>query len=184
MSSRRDEVLQTALELLDEVGIDDLTVRRLADRLGVRPGALYRHFESKRALLDAMVAHLVATGPDLPFSGGDWADYVREVAGGTREAMLAFRDGARLLATFYEPGPEAVEAYRNFANVLISAGLPDDAAFLAVDTVFCYVNGFTIEEQARKTAVPRETRDSAFKGGLDLLIAGIRAAVPAPPPAG
>ena len=52
----RDDVLRAALELLDEVGIDALSTRKLAERLGVQSPTLYWHFKSKGALLDAMSA--------------------------------------------------------------------------------------------------------------------------------
>ena len=54
MKLQRDAVIRTALDLLDEVGIDGLSTRRLAERLGVQSPALYWHFKNKRALLDAM----------------------------------------------------------------------------------------------------------------------------------
>ncbi|MFC6086158.1 TetR/AcrR family transcriptional regulator C-terminal domain-containing protein [Sphaerisporangium aureirubrum] len=173
--SRRDDVLKTALELLDEVGIDDLTVRRLADRLGVQPGALYRHFPSKRALLDAMVKQIVSTASADPPPGGDWADHLRAMASSARDAMLAYRDGARLLATFHDPGPAAVAAFHRIVGLLHAAGVPSGTALVAVDTVFSYVNGFTIEEQARRNEVPLDRRNQDFQAGLGLIIAGIRA---------
>jgi TetR/AcrR family tetracycline transcriptional repressor len=93
--SRRDEVLQAALGLLDEVGLDALTTRRL----GVRPGALYRHFDSEQALLNAMVDAVVSggsgDGPPRP-ADGTWDEQIRTIATGARAAMLTHRDGARL----------------------------------------------------------------------------------------
>lgn len=180
MSSRRDEVLQAALKLLDEVGLDDLTTRRLADRLGVRAGALYRHFPSKRALLDAMVEHIASQGLDEPLPQGDWADQVRAIATTMRDNMLACRDGALLVATFRTPGPAAVSNFRRFTDVLQAAGASADTAALGVDTILCYVNGFTIEEQARGGAPSARSagdRDRAFHAGLDLIIVGLRAAL-------
>jgi len=180
MTSRREEVLREALELLDEVGLDDLTTRRLADRLGVRAGALYRHFPSKRALLDAMVEHIATQGLDEPPPECDWADQVHLIATKMRDNMLARRDGALLVATFRTPGPAAVSNFQRFMGVLQSAGTSADTAALGVDTILCYVNGFTIEEQARGgqplTRSPAD-RDQAFHAGLDLIIDGLRAAL-------
>ncbi|WP_020495945.1 TetR/AcrR family transcriptional regulator C-terminal domain-containing protein [Sciscionella marina] len=179
--SRRDEVLEAALELLDEVGLDALTTRRLAERLGVRPGALYRHFASKRALLDAMVERITTLGGERPPNEDDWADRVRTVAGGIREAMLTYRDGARLMTTFAAPGPAAIAGWEWFIGVLRSAGASEQLAPLAVDTIMSYVNGFTIEEQARKSApeagIPRAERDAQFRAGLNLVLAGVRSSI-------
>ncbi|WNV89958.1 TetR/AcrR family transcriptional regulator C-terminal domain-containing protein [Umezawaea sp. Da 62-37] len=175
--SRRDEVLQAALDLLDEVGLDDLTTRKLADRLGVQVGALYRHFTSKRALLDAMVDAIATGGPTRSLPEGDWADRLTAMAIGMRSAMLTRRDGARLVATMSTPGPEAAAQFAGTIGVLVHGGAPPEIAALATDTVFAYVNGFTIEEQARKTGrVPREQLDREFEAGLGLIIAGVRTA--------
>ncbi|HKS44381.1 MAG TPA: TetR/AcrR family transcriptional regulator C-terminal domain-containing protein [Amycolatopsis sp.] len=173
--SRRDEVLEAALELLDEVGLDALTTRRLAERLGVRPSALYRHFASKRLLLDAMVEHIAARGAAPAAPHGDWTAQIHSAAGNMREAMLAYRDGARLMATFVEPGPAAQASWNWFTGVARSAGASRELAELAVDTLTSYVQGFTIEEQARKSGVPRARRDKEFRAGLDLIITGIKA---------
>ncbi|MDN3354401.1 TetR/AcrR family transcriptional regulator C-terminal domain-containing protein [Actinomadura sp. DC4] len=178
MGQRRAEVLQAAIELLDEVGLDGLTMRVLAARLGVRASALYRHYPSKQALLDAMVAHLATRPADAaPPLDGTWDERLREIATGMREVMLAHRDGARLIATFHDPGGEAVAAFRDLVAALAAEGVPAETAVSAVDTVLAYTNGFTIEEQARKAgtgAWPRDRRDHAFRTGLDLILAGVR----------
>ncbi|WP_406318654.1 TetR/AcrR family transcriptional regulator C-terminal domain-containing protein [Streptosporangium sp. NBC_01639] len=178
MSQRRAEVLQAAIDLLDEAGLDGLTMRLLASRLGVQAGALYRHYPSKQALLDAMVAHL-ATPPTgaAPRLDGTWDERLRGVATGMREVMLAHRDGARLMSTFHHPGGEAVATFHGLIAALAAAGVSAETAAVAVDTVLAYVNGYTIEEQARKTDAddwPRDRRDRAFHGGLELIITGIR----------
>jgi TetR/AcrR family tetracycline transcriptional repressor len=184
--ARRDEVLETAIELLDDVGLDAFTTRKLAERLEVRASALYRHYPSKQALLDAMVAHMVGdTGMAGP-PDGPWDDVLRQIAIGTREGMLAHRDGARLIATFQDPGEAAVEAYHGMAERLAGEGLPAETAAAAVDTLFGYVNGFTMEEQARRVSgpggahIPRERRDEAFLAGVELILDGIRTRLPAP----
>ncbi|MEV0405875.1 TetR/AcrR family transcriptional regulator C-terminal domain-containing protein [Actinoallomurus sp. NPDC050550] len=180
MGQRRTEVLQAAIELLDEVGLDGLTMRLLAGRLGVRASALYRHYPSKQALLDAMVAHLIVP-PDgaAPPIEGPWDERLRTVAIGAREVMLAHRDGARLLTGFQQPSDEAVAAFEGLVAALVAAGLSEDGATVAVDAVMAYVNGSTMEEQARKADTwPREKRDRAFLAGLELIITGIRGSLP------
>jgi TetR/AcrR family tetracycline transcriptional repressor len=172
MSSRQDEVLLAALDLLDEVGLDALTTRRLAERLGVRPSALYRHFESKRALLDAMVEHVAAISVEQPLADGDWAVRTRSAARAVRAGMLSRRDGGRLMTTFQVPGPSALATWERFIAVLREAGASTEAATVGTDTIICYVNGFTIEEQARDNG-SRPERDRQFEAGLDLIIAGI-----------
>jgi TetR/AcrR family tetracycline transcriptional repressor len=180
LGQRRAEVLQAAIDLLDEAGLDGLTMRLLASRLGVRAGALYRHYPSKQALLDAMVEHLVSPAQVAPVRDGPWPEQLRGAAGGLRDIMLAHRDGARLMSGFHDPGSEAVAAFRRLIAALTAAGIPADLAAVAVDTVMAYVNGFTIEEQARDTGPghrPRAERDHGFRTGLELIISGIAARV-------
>jgi TetR/AcrR family transcriptional regulator, tetracycline repressor protein len=174
-SSRRAEVLQAAVELLDEVGLDALTTRRLAARLGVQPGALYRHYPSKRALLDAVVEHIVVETAPEAAPEGDWAEQLRQAAGSMRRGMLAHRDGARLMATLSVPGEAAVAAFQRLVDLVRRAGATPDASAVAVDTVISYVNGFTIEEQARGGGGGGKRRDQAFAAGLELILAGIAA---------
>ncbi|WP_433435504.1 TetR/AcrR family transcriptional regulator C-terminal domain-containing protein [Nonomuraea sp. CA-141351] len=179
MGHRRAQVLQAAIELLDEVGLDGLTMRLLASRLGVRASALYRHYPSKQALLDAMVAYLATPPADAaPPPGGAWDEQLRDVATGMREIMLAHRDGARLIASFHHPGGDAIATFHGLIAALAAGGVPSETAVLAVDTVLAYVNGFTVEEQARKIGAdgwPREQRDRAFRDGLELILTGVRA---------
>ena len=170
MGQRRTEVLHAAIELLDEVGLDGLTMRVLASRLGVRAGALYRHYPSKQALLDAMVEHLASPEVAVRVTG-PWDERLRIVATGIREVMLSHRDGARLMSTFRDPGAEAVQTFLGLIAALVEAGIPEETAVVAVDTVLAYVNGFTTEEQARGG----ERRDRVFREGFDLIIGGIRA---------
>src|SRR3569833_2855168 len=90
------DAVRVALELLEEEGLDKLTVRRLATGLGVKAPALYWHFRSKRALLDhmtdAIVAPVVVALPD----GGPWLKWLEDAGVALHKALLAHRDGARV----------------------------------------------------------------------------------------
>jgi TetR/AcrR family tetracycline transcriptional repressor len=94
--------------------------------------------------------------------------------------MLTRRDGARLVATYLVPADDSAQQFwHRMIGVLTKAGFSEADAVLAVDTVFAYVNGFTIEEQARDgfPADPQQRawRDRSFVAGLDLIIAGVTA---------
>ena len=180
VTSRRDEVLAAALDLLDEVGLDALTTRKLAEKLGVQPGALYRHFDSKRSLLNAMVARLTLEAGVSSEPPEDWAGLLRYAAMGARATMLTRRDGARLMATYLVPADETAQLFwHRLVDALAGGGIPAEDAMVAVDTVFAYVNGFAIEEQSRDGFPPeperRAMRDKTFQAGLGLIIAGVRA---------
>ncbi|GAA2228768.1 MULTISPECIES: TetR/AcrR family transcriptional regulator C-terminal domain-containing protein [Kitasatospora] len=185
MPLRQADVLQGAMELLDEDGLDELTTRRLAQRLGVRAGALYWHYPSKAALLDALADRIIgemltqppASGPGAaPVAEQDWPDRLRDLATRARATMLAHRDGARLVVSFTAPPPNALAYFGSLVDALRSAGADDSAAHLGADVITSFVNGYTLEEQARQAAlIPLDQRDATFRLELDIVIAGIRA---------
>ena len=90
----RDDVLRAALDLLNEVGIDALSTRRLADKLGVQSPTLYWHFKSKAALLDAMTEAIVLAHHThaQPAAGEAWQDWLMADGRGFRRALLSYRD--------------------------------------------------------------------------------------------
>src|SRR5579875_3916739 len=98
---RPEVVVRAALEVLDRTGLDDLSVRLVADRLGVRAPALYWHFRNKRALMDEMAEAMLAdraTELGLPAEHELWWEWLARSARWLRRALLARRDGARVFA--------------------------------------------------------------------------------------
>src|SRR5215213_9038503 len=92
----RDRVLRAAVELADEAGIEALSMRNLAQRIGVVPMALYKHVASKEELLDGMVDVIVAD-IDLPTPGSDWKDAVRQRILSARRALLRHRWASQVI---------------------------------------------------------------------------------------
>ncbi|MCK2027792.1 TetR family transcriptional regulator [Microbacterium sp. SSW1-47] len=90
----RDSVARSALALLDEVGLADLSMRRIAARLDVQPSALYWHFASKQELLADLADRITASVPRGTTG-------VLATARGLRDALFAHRDGAELVLSTY-----------------------------------------------------------------------------------
>ncbi len=157
MALQRDEVVRTALRLLDEVGIDGLTTRRLARELGVQSPALYWHFKSKRELLDLMAEAMLAEAlpPDREPDPPEW---IAADARAKRRGLLAHRDGARVHAGTLPTADElpAVEAQ---LSALCRAGLHPSTALRLLLTVDRYLMGWVTEEQAWRQDA--EQRDGA-----------------------
>src|SRR6202035_3548752 len=82
----RARVLQAAVALADEAGLDAFSMRALAQELGVVPMALYKHVANKDELLDGMV-DLVFSEIELPSENLDWRSSMRLRAGSTRAAL-------------------------------------------------------------------------------------------------
>jgi TetR/AcrR family tetracycline transcriptional repressor len=145
----REDVLRAALELLNEVGIDALSTRKLAERLGVQSPTLYWHFKSKGALLDAMSAAVMqrSRAPSTPGPDEDWRDWLLADGRSFRKALLAFRDGARLHAGT-RPGEAQRESIEARLRLLCAAGFEPGPATLLMMSVGRFVVGWVLEEQS------------------------------------
>ncbi|MEV6580057.1 TetR/AcrR family transcriptional regulator [Streptomyces sp. NPDC051582] len=141
--------VEAALVLLDEAGLDALTMRRLADAVGVQAGALYRHFATKQDLLTAMAERMLA-GCSTPPPDPDWSGRLTTLARAVRTALLAHRDGARVYAGTHSTGANTLGFAETLVGVLREAGFgPAEAARTAL-TVIHYTVGHTLEEQAAR----------------------------------
>ncbi|SDH71144.1 TetR/AcrR family transcriptional regulator C-terminal domain-containing protein [Nonomuraea jiangxiensis] len=144
----RQTMIETALRLLDEVGLDGLTVRRLAAELGVKSPSLYWHIRTKQDLLDGMADTIIrAAGMGPPHEGESWQDWLARRARSYRRAVLAHRDGARLVATGQSLGAATIKALDQELAAMVERGF---TPLLALDTIAAisrYVIGFVLQEQ-------------------------------------
>ncbi len=203
MRYHRDDVVRRALEVLDTWGLADLSMRRLAGELGVQPSALYHHVADKQTLLGLVADEVLARGRrhDTLGGAGEWDEQVAARCRALRDAVLAFRDGAELVATARSFGLGALGPERELTALLTGAALPDDLARTASRTLVHFVLGHAGDEQTHLQADsagalggtthdggPHEVSD--FEPGLAIVLDGIRAhvagtvATPARPAAG
>jgi len=148
MRLRRERVVDVAIALLDADGLDALSMRRLAARLAVQPGARYVHFAGKQALLDAMADRFLEDfTADWP--AGSWDEQFAAASWRLRQVLLSHRDGARVMAGTYVAEPNTVLLGNRAIEILQAAGLPPDRAGWAAFAAFHFVLGHTIEEQAQ-----------------------------------
>lgn len=155
---RREDVLAGALTLLDAEGLDALTMRKLATSLHVQAGALYWHFDCKRALVDAMAERLAAgVGEPGATGGGPWDEQLTELAVRLRRALLAHRDGARVVTetACAAGGANTLLVGRTSTELLINAGFPPEQATWLTFALIHYVLGQTMGEQARADFIAR-----------------------------
>lgn len=147
----RADIVQAALDLLDEKGIDAVTVRAVATRLGVKAPALYWHVENKQALLDEMGTEIqrrvIAELRAQPM--GVWPESVATYARVLRREYLAHRDGARTFSGTRLTDPEVLRAQEPWLEQLVASGVDLETAVSAVEFVTAFVVGFVIEEQER-----------------------------------
>ncbi|MEU7868644.1 TetR/AcrR family transcriptional regulator C-terminal domain-containing protein [Dactylosporangium sp. NPDC049140] len=145
----REQVIKAAIDLLEEVGLDGLSLRRLARELGVQAPALYWHFKNKQELLDQLVETIAAEAraAEPPAPGQAWDEWLAERARGIRAALTRHRDGVRL-ATATRPQAVQLNAIELQLQVLCGVGLSPRDAMAAMMAVANYVSGFTLDEQA------------------------------------
>ncbi|WP_394215414.1 TetR family transcriptional regulator [Brachybacterium vulturis] len=148
----RDDVAEMALHLLDEFGLPDLTMRRLATALGVQPSALYWHFPNKQALLAAVSEQILAPLTDIHLDELPLPRAACVLGARMRDCLLAHRDAAELVSSSLALGlveppvrPALLEAARRH-------GVGDQLAEVAAEVVVHFVLGFVFHEQQRLTA--------------------------------
>lgn len=195
----RDLLVDAALRLLDEVGLERFTVRRLADELGVQSPALYWHVRTKRELLDAMADRIIRdAGMGPPRAGESWAAWLRRRAHGYRDAVRSHRDGVTLVSGVTSLSAQTMTDLEDELEALVIAGFTPSEAFGAIAALSQFTLGFLMQEQAERPlrpsdAVPLEPPsvpptiaaalrdgassigDGAFERGLDVIIAGVAA---------
>lgn len=148
----RERIVGAALEVLDESGIDAVTVRAVATRLDVRAPALYWHVKNKQQLLDEMGTEiqrrvqraLSGIGPDT-----GWTESLAAYAHILRAEYLAHRDGARTFSGTRLTDPDILRAQEPWLERWTATGLAVRDAMDAVEIVTSFVVGFVIEEQER-----------------------------------
>lgn len=116
----RDSVARNALTLLDEVGLADLSMRRIAARLDVQPSALYWHFSSKQELLAELADRITSS---IPQGSADVLITARSI----RDALFAYRDGAELVLSTYALQLGASHAQSVLAEALQASGATEAA---------------------------------------------------------
>ncbi|MBF4634078.1 TetR family transcriptional regulator [Agreia pratensis] len=187
----RGDVVEAALAILDEHGLPDLTMRRLASTLAVQPSALYWHFENKQTLLAAVSDRIVHGARARDHGESDWASAVRFEAEVLRDALLSFRDGAEVVLSSQALGLGAGEALTRLTAAIHLGDFDERVERAAAGAFLHFLLGHVSHEQqrlqadslgivtARHEAKPsdaesrsRHERDS-FEFGVSLLIAGL-----------
>ncbi|HWU21464.1 MAG TPA: TetR family transcriptional regulator [Nocardioides sp.] len=166
---RRADVIDRAIVVLDEHGLAELSMRRLAGELGVQASALYHHVANKDALLAAVADEILARGRQAS-EIVTWESELRLVCVELRAAMLAHRDGAALISQVYAGGGAVLPEQRMTA-ALVRAGASAELARVGARTLVHFVLGHVGEEQARGAADAGHPDD--FAVGLGLILDGL-----------
>lgn len=176
---RKVDVVDRAIGVLDERGLDDLSMRNVAAELNVRASALYHHFANKQALLDAVADRILEKGRRA-VEVVTWDAELRLVGTEVRDAMLAHRDGALLIAGVHALGGGAREPERRIRDALTAGGADPGLARVGARTLLRFVFGAAAEQQLRSRTLAEGSGTEAsedFAVGLGLVLSGLVAAV-------
>jgi TetR/AcrR family transcriptional regulator, tetracycline repressor protein len=151
MKINRELATQTALRLLNEIGLEQLTLRRLGSELDVQAATIYWHFKSKQELLDEMATTVIVANAAslLPKKvTADWETWAATYGEGLRRALLTCRDGARMISGTHWTSTEPLKISERIATELIAAGFTLRQAVVLLSTIYNYTLSFVMEEQA------------------------------------
>ncbi len=152
----RERVLRGAMTVADAGGIGSLTIRSLAQELGVKPMSVYHHVANKDEILDGIV-DIVFSEIELPAPDGDWRMEIHRRATSARHVLRRHSWAIALLESRTNPGPATLRHHDAVLGTLRGAGFSVAMTAHAYALLDAYVYGFAIQE----AALPFEGPDSA-----------------------
>lgn len=175
---------------MNEAGLEKLTLRRLAARLGVQAPAIYWHFHNKQDLLDEMATQVMQElAEQLPASDTveNWPDWCIQFGERLRRTLLAYRDGARMFSGTYLTDASLYAAMETNLRILVKSGFTLRQAVVGLTSLYSYTVGFVIEEQAveleqgkaspqydlekRNARIDKEKYPLAYAAGKEMFLA-------------
>jgi TetR/AcrR family transcriptional regulator, tetracycline repressor protein len=155
-----EAIIQAALGLLDDAGLDAVTMRGVAERMGVSAPTVYWHVTNKDGLLDRLYDRLCSEVPPPP--PGPWQDRLRSLANDIRAVFAAHRDAARMAIGRFPLGPHGLRVTETALAALADAGLGDEDAAHAAHLFFSYVTSFSYQETILPAPAPAGDRAGAL----------------------
>ena len=152
----RDRVFTAAVKIADVDGLSALTMRSLAQELGVKPMSLYYYVRNKEEILDGIVDSVFAE-IELPTVGQDWRAEVTRRASSARASLARHPWALALMETRINPGPATLRHHDSMLGTLRAAGFSLSMTAHAYALIDAYVYGFTLQE----ASLPFEGAESA-----------------------
>lgn len=154
----RERIMAAALDLIDRCGLDALNMRDLGDALAASTMSVYRHFEDKDDLLNAVVDNVIA-GLMPASSEGGWRDHARAMSLAARGAILTHPELADLIGREFRRSATSLRVNTEFIERLDRAGVPRPLLAQTYWALACYTTGHALlEAQALKRRPQRAKR--------------------------
>lgn len=140
-------VLEAAVRVADRGGVEAITMRKVAQELGVEAMSLYHHVPNKDAILDGVV-DVVFAAIDLPDADrGDWRESLRARAFSARAVLTRHSWALGLMDSRRHPGPATLRHHDAVLGVLRRAGFSLPMAAHAVSLIDSYIGGYVLQEK-------------------------------------
>ncbi len=156
----RERVLHAAIALVDEHGLDSLSMRKLGEALGVEAMSLYNHVANKEDLLDGMI-DVVFGEIDLPSGEEGWRSAMRRRAIEVRSTLSRHRWAIGLMESRASPGPATLRHHDAVIGCLRQAGFSVELTAHAYSALDSYIYGFALQERSLPFDGPEETSEVA-----------------------
>ena len=140
----RGRVLRAGVALADSTGIESLSMRKLAEELGVVPMALYKHVGNKEELLDGMI-DVVVGEIDPPVRGTDWKSAIRQRILSARRALLRHPWASHVIESRTNPTPDLLEYLDSMIGIFRAGGFSIDLTHHVMHAIGSRLLGFTQE---------------------------------------
>jgi AcrR family transcriptional regulator len=143
----RERVLLSAVDIADTAGVEALTIRSLAQRLGIKPMSIYYYVPNKSAILDGIV-DLVFSEIELPAADGDWRSELVRRANSARQVLSRHHWAIGLMESRKSPGPATLRHHDAVIGTLRRAGFSVEMTAHAYALLDSYMYGFALQEAA------------------------------------
>jgi AcrR family transcriptional regulator len=162
----RARIVDAALKIVDEEGVDGLSIRRLATELGSAPMSVYWHVRDKAELLD-LVGEAVLESIEVPAPAGDWRTQLRAVHHAMLDAVVRHPNTADLMIGRARYGRAGITLFERLLSILLGAGLSPAAAFDAYQSLYLFLLGYIATTSRTPAFVEAQREGVLYLRSLD-----------------
>jgi AcrR family transcriptional regulator len=159
-SLTQSRIIEGAVELADMIGVDALTIRKLATALDTKPMSIYHYVANKEAIVDGMIDH-VFSEIDLPKVDVDWKSAIRQRSASARLVLSRHPWAVPLMDSRRAPGGAALRQHEAVIGCLRNGGLSVEMTAHAYAVIDAFIFGFAIQETSLPATSGQEMQDLA-----------------------
>ncbi|GAA2694168.1 TetR/AcrR family transcriptional regulator [Actinoplanes palleronii] len=176
----REQIIDVALRISDQEGVDAVSMRRVAAEFGTGPSSLYAHVSNKDELLRLMFDRVCGEIQLPPREPARWQQQIKELMLGTHRLLLTHNDLGRVALATVPNGPNALRASEWMLGLMVEGGLPAHLGAWALDRIFLYVTVDAYETsiwraQLRHLGLPKHESEKQVKGEMAAFLAELPA---------